>query len=272
MDTKIHIICDSADNTDLKNFCARLKDAGIETDVIYLYEDGSGYDDGCNVSLALLWISSNSKNLLFNLAQERNKRTLPTINFFSDARALNDSERTAVGQNTSVFAEVTPNGYLEELIELFGKIKPEELMEAPKHKLTQNTTNPVSEISTLSSISEGLKDQPTPNSNLQGNTDEEHVEEETPDNKKVLWMPWVWMGMLLLLEILVKTETYVAYSNEVGFLVVGLLYMYFPYKSLRASLKAIKVQKWEYVTLVISIALIIYYVPVSFRFIGIYFD
>ena len=112
----LSIIADISETEDVKIFCDKLKEVGVKTKVIYEPTGFLGRKAAMMPTFAMLWISSKTSDLIFNIANERNEKNLTNINYFADSVALSESQKNAVGRNHSVFASLSSDHGVAEVV------------------------------------------------------------------------------------------------------------------------------------------------------------
>lgn len=115
---KLYIISEQSEIERVNVLSNQLKEAGIEP--ISLLPDSDFMAKGTAIStpLAVLLISSKTGAEIFNIANERNRKNLTTINYFAEGVALSDSQKIAIGRNRSVFAELHPLDSANDILSL----------------------------------------------------------------------------------------------------------------------------------------------------------
>lgn len=115
---KLIIIGDIADKDRINSFCSQLKGKGVESEALYPATDFMSHGTALCCPVAVLWISSNSNEKIFNIAGDRQANGNVSINFFADGVTLSDAQKSMVGRNHSVFASIDPENWLNDIVNL----------------------------------------------------------------------------------------------------------------------------------------------------------
>lgn len=118
---KLYIVGDVSDKENINTFCLQLKESAIDLIALFPVTDFMAKGLAVSSQLAVLWISSNTGDAIFNIANERNEKNLATINYFAGPVALSDSQKNAIGRNRSVFAQLNPNESIKDLVSILNK-------------------------------------------------------------------------------------------------------------------------------------------------------
>ena len=117
---EIYIIANVSDRDNVDSFCSQLKNSGMECKTIYPDEDPASRNAAVSSPAAVLWISAHTGEDFFEIARERNAKSLLTVNYFAESSPLYNSARIAIGRNRSVFAELNPEDAVSDVMGLLN--------------------------------------------------------------------------------------------------------------------------------------------------------
>lgn len=133
MEKKIIIFGSSKDSAKMQELEKALAPSGIEADIIFseIAEDLKEIDDSNSV---VFLINNQTGDRSFELIhQSQTSLGLQGINFFSEPVGLTQNQRNLIGRNKSVFLDLNPSDYIQDLVTL--------LKEEDTHPINQETTS-----------------------------------------------------------------------------------------------------------------------------------
>ncbi|MDE7345991.1 MAG: hypothetical protein K2N48_04520 [Muribaculaceae bacterium] len=279
---ELNIICDIAEKEDIKVFCEQLKKVGVKTKMLYQPTGILGRKAAMMPTFTMLWISSKTSDIIFNIAKERNEKNLTNINYFADSVALSDFQKNAIGRNHSVFASINPNESVNDVLSLIDAY----LMTSSSKLLTKtdasletkaNTKgNNTRDIQITQSVKEDLQSKNSDelnNSIINSNKNDISLKEEQQKGNSSLWMPLVWYVTSILYYVSIHQGIIEGWTYQTKwFLAITAVWFVLTYKIIRSTIKAIKTNKWCYAYIPFSLIMISYDLLYGFRLLGAIID
>ena len=279
---ELNIIGDISEKEDITKFCDQLKEVGVKTNVLYQPAGFLGKKVALLPTFAMLWISSKTRDMIFNIATERNEMSITTINYFADSVALSDSQKNAIGRNHSVFASLNPNGSVNDVLSLIdsdlssSSSKASTKTDASWETKVKVKGNNIVDNPNTQSVKEEFQSKISGELNNSIPDSDENTtafEDAQQNGNRTLWMPLIWYVSSVLYYVCCYEEIIKASTDQtIWFLVVTSVWFVLTYKIIRSTVRAIKTKKWCYVYIPFSLIMVSYDLLYGFRLLGVFLD
>ena len=114
----INIIGFDSDKESVEKF--RLEFEAKNHDICFLSSSDDDISEAISTLRAVLWLTPNTPQEVYDVAEVRMKRGKTTINFFVEPTALTPNQKEIVGRNSSVFAELSKDRIVPDICKLYS--------------------------------------------------------------------------------------------------------------------------------------------------------